>query len=339
MTDAWLPYGKQQLDEDDVAAVVAVLRGDWLTTGPAVPAFEAALARVGQAPFAAAVSSGTAALHAAYSAAGLTARRRDRDVAADVRRNGQRGADARRACALRRRRSGHRLARSRERRGRDRRAHAFARGRGLRRSSGRLRGARPARGQARPHARGRRRPLARRDAQRAAGRIAGANHHVELSSRQGHDDGRGRRGAHDQRADRCRRAAVAQSRHRARARRIPRASRVVPRGACPRHELPAAGHPLCARREPARQARSVPHPAPRARRALSVRPRRRAGHRIAGGATGRRLELAPVRDSRGRGRAAGRVLPGAARGGPRRAGALHPGTSASAVRGAGSSRR
>jgi UDP-4-amino-4,6-dideoxy-N-acetyl-beta-L-altrosamine transaminase len=73
MTDAWLPYGKQQLDDDDVAAVVAVLTSDWLTSGPAVPAFEAALARVGRAPFAAAVSSGTAALHAAYHAAGLAA--------------------------------------------------------------------------------------------------------------------------------------------------------------------------------------------------------------------------------------------------------------------------
>jgi UDP-4-amino-4,6-dideoxy-N-acetyl-beta-L-altrosamine transaminase len=73
VTDAWLPYGKQQIDDDDVAAVVDVLRSDWLTTGPVVSAFESALARVGQAPFAAVVSSGTAALHAAYHAAGLAA--------------------------------------------------------------------------------------------------------------------------------------------------------------------------------------------------------------------------------------------------------------------------
>ena len=39
-----LPYGRQSVDEDDVAAVAAVLRSDWLTTGPAVDAFEADLA-------------------------------------------------------------------------------------------------------------------------------------------------------------------------------------------------------------------------------------------------------------------------------------------------------
>ena len=38
---AMLPYGRQSIDEDDVAAVADVLRGDWLTTGPAVDAFEA----------------------------------------------------------------------------------------------------------------------------------------------------------------------------------------------------------------------------------------------------------------------------------------------------------
>ena len=41
---AMLPYGRQSVDEDDVAAVAAVLRGDWLTTGPAVTAFERGLA-------------------------------------------------------------------------------------------------------------------------------------------------------------------------------------------------------------------------------------------------------------------------------------------------------
>jgi perosamine synthetase len=66
-----LPYGRQTLDERDVAVVVDVLRGDWLTGGPAVGAFEAALAaRVG-APHAVAFSSGTAALHAAVAAAGI----------------------------------------------------------------------------------------------------------------------------------------------------------------------------------------------------------------------------------------------------------------------------
>ena len=66
-----LPYGHQSIDEDDVRAVVAVLRGDWLTTGPTVSAFEEAFAaRVG-ARYAIAVSNGTAALHAAVFAAGI----------------------------------------------------------------------------------------------------------------------------------------------------------------------------------------------------------------------------------------------------------------------------
>ena len=66
-----LPYGHQQISEDDIAAVVEVLRSDWLTTGPHVSEFEAAFAdRVG-AQHAVAVSSGTAALHAAVFAAGI----------------------------------------------------------------------------------------------------------------------------------------------------------------------------------------------------------------------------------------------------------------------------
>ncbi len=67
----YLPYGRQQLDEDDVEAVVRVLRSDFLTTGPAVDAFEAALSEATGAAHAVAVSSGTAALHSAYAAAGL----------------------------------------------------------------------------------------------------------------------------------------------------------------------------------------------------------------------------------------------------------------------------
>ena len=61
----FLPYGRQCIDEADIAAVAAVLRGDWLTTGPAVDAFEAAFARAVDADFAVACSSGTAALHLA----------------------------------------------------------------------------------------------------------------------------------------------------------------------------------------------------------------------------------------------------------------------------------
>ncbi|MFC7618562.1 DegT/DnrJ/EryC1/StrS family aminotransferase [Actinokineospora soli] len=67
----FLPYGRQSVDESDVAAVAAVLRGDWLTTGPAVDRFEADLAAwTGGVP-AVAVTSGTAALHVAYAAAGV----------------------------------------------------------------------------------------------------------------------------------------------------------------------------------------------------------------------------------------------------------------------------
>jgi perosamine synthetase len=59
-----LPYGRQQLDDTDVEAVVDVLRSDWLTTGPKVGEFEEALAEFVGAKEAVAVSNGTAALHA-----------------------------------------------------------------------------------------------------------------------------------------------------------------------------------------------------------------------------------------------------------------------------------
>lgn len=71
MSDPFLPYGRQSVDEDDIARVVATLRGDYLTTGPAVDAFEQRLGALGDARHAVAVNSGTAALHAAYFAAGL----------------------------------------------------------------------------------------------------------------------------------------------------------------------------------------------------------------------------------------------------------------------------
>lgn len=61
----FIPYGRQSIDDDDIAAVVDVLRGDWLTTGPAVVAFEDALAAKTGARHAIACSSGTAALHLA----------------------------------------------------------------------------------------------------------------------------------------------------------------------------------------------------------------------------------------------------------------------------------
>lgn len=62
---ASLPYGRQSVSDADIAAVVDVLRSDWLTQGPAVPAFEHAVAAYCQANHAVAVSSATSALHIA----------------------------------------------------------------------------------------------------------------------------------------------------------------------------------------------------------------------------------------------------------------------------------
>jgi UDP-4-amino-4,6-dideoxy-N-acetyl-beta-L-altrosamine transaminase len=66
-----LPYGRHAIDEDDIAAVAAVLRGDWLTTGPATHAFETALGERVGAAHAVSCANGTAALHLACLAAGL----------------------------------------------------------------------------------------------------------------------------------------------------------------------------------------------------------------------------------------------------------------------------
>jgi dTDP-4-amino-4,6-dideoxygalactose transaminase len=68
-----LPYGRQSIDESDIEAVAAVMRSDWLTTGPAVTAFEQDLARVFGISPVVSVSSGTAALHVAYAAMGVGA--------------------------------------------------------------------------------------------------------------------------------------------------------------------------------------------------------------------------------------------------------------------------
>ena len=68
-----LPYGRQSIDDSDIAAVAAVLRGDWLTTGPAVKAFENELAALAGTTGAVSVTSGTAALHTAYAAIGVGA--------------------------------------------------------------------------------------------------------------------------------------------------------------------------------------------------------------------------------------------------------------------------
>ena len=65
----FLPYGRQNVDERDIEAVLAVLRGDYLTTGPAVAHFEASLAELVGAKHVIAVANGTAALHCACIAA------------------------------------------------------------------------------------------------------------------------------------------------------------------------------------------------------------------------------------------------------------------------------
>jgi len=65
-----IPYGRQSINDEDIAAVVASLKSDWLTTGPLVTEFETALEKVVGAPCVT-VSSGTAALHCAYAAIGL----------------------------------------------------------------------------------------------------------------------------------------------------------------------------------------------------------------------------------------------------------------------------
>ena len=71
MSDPLIPYGRQWIDDEDVEAVAAVLRSDYLTTGPAVEGFERAIEQVTGAARAVALNSGTSALHAMYFAAGL----------------------------------------------------------------------------------------------------------------------------------------------------------------------------------------------------------------------------------------------------------------------------
>jgi len=66
-----IPYGRQHISEEDVQAVVEVLRSDWLTQGPAVPHFERAVASFCGTEHAVAVCNATAALHIACLALGL----------------------------------------------------------------------------------------------------------------------------------------------------------------------------------------------------------------------------------------------------------------------------
>lgn len=66
-----IPYGRQTIDEDDINAVIDVLKSDYLTTGPKIAEFEQAVASYTGAKYAVAISNGTSALHAACFAAGI----------------------------------------------------------------------------------------------------------------------------------------------------------------------------------------------------------------------------------------------------------------------------
>lgn len=66
-----IPYGRQYIDADDVRSVVDVLNSDFLTQGPAIPAFEKGISEYCRVEYATAVSSATAALHIACRALGL----------------------------------------------------------------------------------------------------------------------------------------------------------------------------------------------------------------------------------------------------------------------------
>ena len=68
---AMIPYGKHRIDEDDIQAVVDVLKSDWLTTGPAVNSFEQQVAELSGVCEGVAFSSGTAALHATMHVLGV----------------------------------------------------------------------------------------------------------------------------------------------------------------------------------------------------------------------------------------------------------------------------
>ena len=68
----FIPYGKQWIEEDDIAEVVKVLKGDFITQGKVVEKFERALAEYCGAKYCVVFNSGTSALIGAYFAVGLT---------------------------------------------------------------------------------------------------------------------------------------------------------------------------------------------------------------------------------------------------------------------------
>ena len=70
--DTPIGYGRQYINDDDISAVVEVLRSPFLTTGPEIKKLEDKICKVTGAKYAVVVSNGTAALHIACMAAGVT---------------------------------------------------------------------------------------------------------------------------------------------------------------------------------------------------------------------------------------------------------------------------
>ncbi|MCK4995695.1 MAG: DegT/DnrJ/EryC1/StrS family aminotransferase, partial [Thermoplasmatales archaeon] len=68
----YLPYGRQWIDNADIKAVTDILKSDWITQGPKVTEFEKLISKYCKAKYAVAFSSGTAALHGASFAVGIT---------------------------------------------------------------------------------------------------------------------------------------------------------------------------------------------------------------------------------------------------------------------------
>ena len=66
-----IPYGRQNITEEDIQAVVEVLKSDWLTQGPKIAEFEQAFAEYIGVKYAVAVANGTAALHLCTLALGV----------------------------------------------------------------------------------------------------------------------------------------------------------------------------------------------------------------------------------------------------------------------------
>jgi len=71
MSNEFIPYGSQWIEDDDIESVVEVLKSDYLTTGPKINEFEEKFAEYVGAEYAVAIANGTAALHACCHAAGI----------------------------------------------------------------------------------------------------------------------------------------------------------------------------------------------------------------------------------------------------------------------------